>query len=62
VRMRKLSAAIVAVLIHRGVGSLHRLALGAVVLGAFGLVYGALTLALRIPEARALVNRVSTRR
>jgi len=32
------------------------------VLGAFSLVYGAVTLALRIPEARALLNRVSRRR
>ncbi len=56
------AAAIVAVLIHRGVGSLHRLLLGAVVLGAFAGVYGAMTLALRIPEARALLNRVNARR
>ena len=57
-----IAAAIVAVLIHRGMGSLHRFVLGAVVLGAFGVVYGALTLMFRVPEARALVNRVNARR
>ena len=57
-----IAAAVAAVLIHRGVGSLHRFVLGAAVLGAFALVYGALTLALRIPEAQGLVNRVIARR
>jgi len=57
-----IAAAIVAVLIHRGTGSLHRFVLGAVVLGAFCLVYGGSTLALGIPEARTLLNRVSKRR
>jgi putative peptidoglycan lipid II flippase len=40
----------------------HRLVEAVVVLGSFCLVYGALTLALRVPEARTLLARVSRRR
>lgn len=39
----------------------HRFVMAAVVLGAFGVVYGALTLAFGIPEARALWRRVRYR-
>jgi putative peptidoglycan lipid II flippase len=40
----------------------HRFVEAVVVLGSFCLVYGALTLALRVPEARTLLARVSRRR
>lgn len=51
-------AAAVAFLLHHGLPGLHRFALAIVVLGAFGLVFGLLTLAFGIPEARALLARV----
>jgi len=38
-----------------------RLILGVSVLGSFALVYGIATLVLRVPEARALINRVQRR-
>ena len=60
-----LSAAVsagIAFVIRREAPTLHRFVLAAVVLGAFGLVYGALTLVLGVPEARALVARVRRRR
>ena len=56
------AAAGVALSIRYGVPNLHRFVLAAAVLGSFSLVFGALTLAFRIPEARALLNRVSRRR
>lgn len=40
----------------------HRFVMAAVVLGAFALVYGALTLAFGIPEARVLWRRIVRRR
>lgn len=40
----------------------HRFVMAVVVLGAFGLVYGGMTLAFGIPEARVLWQRVSRRR
>jgi putative peptidoglycan lipid II flippase len=40
----------------------HRFVEAVVVLGVFCVVYGALTLALRVPEARTLLARVSRRR
>jgi len=40
----------------------HRFVEAIVVLGAFCLVYGALTLSLRVPEARTLLARLSRRR
>ena len=52
----------VAFVIRRELPATHRFVLAAIVLGAFGLVYGALTLALRVPESRALLARVSRRR
>jgi putative peptidoglycan lipid II flippase len=64
VGMLWLSAAVAAAsafLIRREFSTAHRFFFAAVVLGAFGLVYGALTLALRIPEARVLVARVRRR-
>jgi putative peptidoglycan lipid II flippase len=39
----------------------HRFVLAAVVLAAFGVVYAALTLTFGVPEARALVSRVTRR-
>jgi putative peptidoglycan lipid II flippase len=60
-----LSAAVaagLALFIHREVPSLPRFVLAVMVLGGFGLAYGALTVALGIPEARALVSRLSSRR
>ena len=56
-----LSAAIAAgvgLLIRRELPVLHRFVLAVAVLGAFALVYGALTLVMRVPEARALVARI----
>jgi putative peptidoglycan lipid II flippase len=41
---------------------LHRILLGAVVVGAFAVVYGLLTLAMKVPEAAAIVNRVKRKR
>lgn len=55
-------AAGVALLIRYGAPTLHRFVLATAVLGSFSLVYGALTVAFGIPEARALLNRVSGRR
>jgi putative peptidoglycan lipid II flippase len=52
----------VALLIRYGVPTLHRFVLATAVLGSFSLVFGALTLAFGIPEARALLNRASRRR
>jgi putative peptidoglycan lipid II flippase len=52
----------VALLIRYGVPALHRFVLATAVLGSFSLVFGALTLAFGIPEARALLNRASRRR
>jgi putative peptidoglycan lipid II flippase len=40
----------------------HRFVYAVVILGAFCVVYGALTLALRVPEARTLLARVTRRR
>jgi putative peptidoglycan lipid II flippase len=59
-----LSAAVsagVAFLIRREMPAVHRFVLAALVLGAFGLVYGLLTLGFGVPESRALVARVSRR-
>jgi len=56
------AAAGVALMIRYGVPNLHRFVLAVAVLGSFSLVFGALTVALNIPEARALLNRVSGRR
>jgi putative peptidoglycan lipid II flippase len=59
-----LSAAVAAgtaFVIRRELTGTHRFVFAAAVLGGFGIVYGAVTLALRIPEARALVARVSRR-
>jgi putative peptidoglycan lipid II flippase len=55
-------AAAVAFAIHRWLPPLHRFVLAALVLGAFGLVYAALTIVLGIPEARVLLARVRRRR
>ena len=55
------AAAAVAFLIRRELPATHRFVFALVVLGAFALVYGGLTLALRIPESRALLARVSRR-
>jgi len=55
------AAAGIALLIQRELSPTHRFVFAALVLGAFGLVYGALTLALRVPESRALVARISRR-
>lgn len=57
-----LSAALasgIALLIHRGAPGMHRFVQATVVLGAFCLVFGATTLALGVPEARALLSRVT---
>ena len=51
-------ASVVAYAIHRALPSGQRFVLAAVVLGAFGLIYGVLTIAFRIPEARALLTRL----
>jgi putative peptidoglycan lipid II flippase len=56
------AASAVALFIRHGVPNLHRFVLAAAVLGSFSLVYGALTLGFRVPEARALLNRVTARR
>ncbi len=40
----------------------HRILLGAVVVGAFAVVYGALTLAMQIPEATAIATRLLRKR
>jgi putative peptidoglycan lipid II flippase len=40
----------------------HRLLMATVVLGAFGLIYGVLTLACRVPEAQAVWQQVRRRR
>ena len=64
VAMLWLSAAVAAgtaFLIRRELTGTHRFVFAAAVLGAYGVVYGAVTLALRIPEARALVARASRR-
>jgi putative peptidoglycan lipid II flippase len=55
-------AAAAALVIERGAASLHRLLLAVAVLGGFSLVFGALTLALGIPEARSLISRLQARR
>jgi len=54
-------AAGMALLLRQNLAPTHRFVFAVIVLGAFALVYGGLTLALRIPEARALVARVSRR-
>jgi putative peptidoglycan lipid II flippase len=57
-----LSAAVSAAVgfaLRRELGVTHRFVEAAAVLGAFAVVYGVFTLALRIPESRALVARVS---
>lgn len=41
---------------------LHRILLGAIVVGVFALVYGLLTMAFAVPEARAIARRVLRRR
>lgn len=57
------AAAGVALLIHDAAPQhLQRFVLAAAVLGSFSLVYGALAVAFKIPEARALLNRMSGRR
>lgn len=56
------AAAGVALLIHHAAQHLQRFVLAAAVLGSFSLVYGALAVAFKIPEARALLNRMSGRR
>ncbi|MHB1072504.1 MAG: murein biosynthesis integral membrane protein MurJ [Gemmatimonadaceae bacterium] len=43
-------------------GRLHRILLGAVVVGAFAIVYGLLTLAMQVPEAKAIASRVLRKR
>jgi len=60
-RLQAAAAAAVAFLIRRELPATHRFLFAVVVLGAFGLVYGGLTLALRVPESRALLARVSRR-
>jgi putative peptidoglycan lipid II flippase len=52
------AAAGVAFAIKSGVSGLHRILLAAIVLGAFGVVYLAITRVLRIPEADALLARI----
>lgn len=54
-------AATVAFAVEHAVRWPHRFVMAIVVLGAFGLVYGGLTLAFRIPEAEVLVQRVRRR-
>jgi hypothetical protein len=39
----------------------HQMIRGLVAIGAFGLVYGVVTLALGVPEARGLLGRVLRR-
>jgi putative peptidoglycan lipid II flippase len=55
-------AAGVAVLVHRSAPSLQRFVSAVAVLGSFCVVFGALTVALGIPEARSLVARMTRRR
>jgi putative peptidoglycan lipid II flippase len=55
-------AAGVALLVHRGAPSHQRFLGAAAVLGSFCIVFGALTVALGIPEARSLVERMRRRR
>jgi putative peptidoglycan lipid II flippase len=64
VAMLWLSAAVAAgaaSALRRELATTHRFFFAGIVLGAFALVYGAITLALRIPEARSLLARVSRR-
>jgi putative peptidoglycan lipid II flippase len=60
-----LSAAVAAgigILVRHELAAAHRFVLATAVLGAFALVYGALTVAVGIPEARALLARASRSR
>lgn len=57
-----LVAAAAAFVIGRELHPTHRFVYATIVLGAFALVYGALTLAFGIPEAHVLVARVRRRR
>ena len=50
-----------ALALRRGFATTQRFLFAGIVLGTFALVYGAMTLLLRIPEARALLARVSRR-
>ena len=59
-----LSAAVsagAAFLIRHEASALHRFGLAATVFGSFGVIYGGLTLAMGIPESRALLARVRRR-
>lgn len=56
------SAAAVAYAVQHAREWPHRFVMAAVVLGVFGVVYGGLTFAMGVPEARALWNRVMRRR
>jgi putative peptidoglycan lipid II flippase len=51
-----------AFLIRRELPPTHRFVFAVAVLGAFSIVYAALTIGLRVPEARALVARVMPRK
>jgi putative peptidoglycan lipid II flippase len=55
-------AAAVGVLLRRAALVHQRFVLATAVLGAFAAIYGLLTLGMRVPEARALVDRVSRNR
>jgi putative peptidoglycan lipid II flippase len=56
------AAAAIGLLVHREAPPLQRFILATAVLGAFCVVYGGLTLALGIPEARTLLLRVTRTR
>ena len=53
------TAAGVALLLHYGISGLHRLVLATLVLGTYCLVFGVLTLAFAVPEARSLLSRIT---
>jgi putative peptidoglycan lipid II flippase len=55
------AAAAVALLIRHEAPGLQRFVLATAVLGSFALTYGLLTLALRVPESRAVLSSVSRR-